>query len=113
MKNVRQEATNATIATLLADISDGGDGPPARSTIHAYLDELARMFAIEPLPAWSAHLRSSPRLRRSAERYFADPALAVAALRGLPARLIVVTAFGHGYQTDDGIAVAPLTALKP
>ena len=199
----RNEATNATIATLLADISDGGDGPPARSTIHAYLDELARMFVIEPLPAWSAHLRSSARLRRSAKRYFADPALAVAALRGspaavggdleamgllfesmavrdlriyaqslgarlyyygddsgleadaildgidgrwaaveiklgggsaitramdslravrkrvdtarrgMPARLIVVTAFGHGYQTDDGIAVAPLTALRP
>ena len=35
------------------------------------------------------------------------------ARRGMPARLIVVTAFGHGYQTDDGIAVVPLTALKP
>ena len=33
--------------------------------------------------------------------------------RGAPARLIVVTAFGPGYQTDDGIAVVPLTALKP
>jgi len=25
----------------------------------------------------------------------------------------VITAFGPGYQTDDGIAVVPLTALKP
>ena len=33
--------------------------------------------------------------------------------RGEPARLIVLTAFGHGYQTQDGIAVVPLTALKP
>jgi hypothetical protein len=33
--------------------------------------------------------------------------------RGEPARLIVLTAFGHGYQTDDDIAVVPLTALKP
>ena len=33
--------------------------------------------------------------------------------RGEPARLIVLTAFGHGYQTDDGVAVVPLTALKP
>ena len=199
----RNEATNATVATLLADLSDEDASPPARSTIHTYLDELARMFVIEPLPAWSTHLRSSARLRRSAKRYFADPALAVAALRGseaavggdleamgllfesmavrdlriyaqslgarlyyygddsgleadaiidgidgrwaaveiklgggaaitkamkslravrervdtarrgMPARLIVVTAFGHGYQTDDGIAVVPLTALKP
>lgn len=199
----RNEATNATIATLLADISDGDASPPARSTIHAYLDELARLFVIEPLPAWSTHLRSSARLRKSSKRYFADPALAVAALRGspaavggdleamgllfesmavrdlriyaqslgarlyyygddsgleadaiidgidgrwaaveiklgggaaitkamdslravrdrvdtarrgMPARLIVVTAFGHGYQTDDGVAVVPLTALRP
>ena len=31
----------------------------------------------------------------------------------LPARLIVLTAFGHGDRTRDGIAVVPLTALKP
>lgn len=199
----RNEATGAANATLLADLADAGGSPPARSTIRAYLDELARMFMIEPLPAWSTHLRSSARLRRSAKRYFADPALAVAALngspaavgrdleamgllfesmavrdlriyaqslgaqlyyygdesgleadviidgidgawaaveiklgggsaitkameslravrarvdtarRGQPARLIVVTAFGHGYQADDGVAVVPLTALKP
>ncbi len=35
------------------------------------------------------------------------------ARRGEPARLIVITAFGPGYQTDDGIAVVPLTALRP
>ena len=33
--------------------------------------------------------------------------------RGDPARLVVLTAFGSGYQTDDGVAVVPLTALKP
>ena len=199
----RNEATTATNATLLADLDDGGGSPPARSTIRAYMDELVRMFVIEPLPAWSTHLRSSARLRRSAKRYFVDPALAVAAMsgspaavagdleamgllfesmavrdlriyaqsfgarlyyygddsgleadaiidgidgewaaveiklgggtaitkamdslramrqrvdttrRGMSARLIVVTAFGHGYQTDDGIAVVPLTALRP
>ena len=199
----RNEATNAENATLLTDLADAGGSPPARSTMRAYLDELARMFVIEPLPAWSIHLRSSARLRRRPKRYFADPALAVAALsgspaavaadleamgllfesmavrdlriyaqslgarlyyygeasgleadaiidgidgewaaveiklgggaaitkamdslravrervdtarRGMPARLIVLTAFGHGYQTDDGVAVVPLTALRP
>ena len=199
----RNEATTATNATLMTDITGAGDTPPARSTLRAYLDELARMFVIEPLPAWSTHLRSSTRLRKTPKRFFADPALAVAALggspaavgrdleamgllfesmavrdlriyaqslgarlfyygdergleadaiidgidggwaaveiklgggpaitkamqslravrervdtsrRGIPARLIVLTAFGHGYQTDDGVAVVPLTALKP
>ena len=199
----RNEATAASHATLRADLTEQDAGPPARSTLRAYLDELARLFVIEPLPAWSVHLRSPTRLRRTPKRYFADPALAVAALsasaaslrsdleamgmlfesmamrdlrvyaqsidgrsyyygddtnleadavlegldgqwaaveiklggasaitgamqslravrarvdtarRGEPARLIVITAFGPGYQTDDGIAVVPLTALKP
>lgn len=199
----RNEATTARIATLQTDLAGEGANPPARSTIGAYLDELTRLFVIEPLPAWSVHLRSSTRLRRSPRRFFADPALAVAAMkgsqaavandiramgllfeslamrdlriyaqslgadlyyygddsgletdaiidgidggwapveiklgggaainkameslravrervdtarRGRPARLIVLTAFGHGYQTDDGVAVVPLTALKP
>lgn len=199
----RNESTMATIATLRADLEEEGAGAPARSTIGAYLDELARLFVIEPLPAWFAHLRSASRLRKSPKRYFADPALAVAALRGSaaylerdlemmgllfesmavrdlrvyaqamgahlyyyrdasnleadaiidgldgrwaaveiklgggsaikkamsslravrsrvdttrrgdPARLIVLTAFGPGYQTADGVAVVPLTALRP
>ncbi|WP_419840365.1 ATP-binding protein [Candidatus Poriferisodalis sp.] len=198
----RNEATSATYNTLRADLSTGGSAP-ADATLRAYLDELARLFVIEPLEAWSVHLRSSNRLRRTPKRYFADPALAVAALassptvvgrdveamgllfesmairdlriyaqsadarvsfygdhsgleadaviegldgrwaavevklggaaavseamdslravrsrvdtarRGEPARLIIVTAFGTGYQTDDGIAVVPLTALRP
>ena len=199
----RNEATAASQATIRADLTEHGAGPPARSTLRAYLDELARLFVIEPLPAWSVHLRSSARLRRTPKRYFVDPALAVAALgasaawlrsdleamgllfesmalrdlrvyaqsidarvyyygddsnlesdtvlegldgqwaavevklggapaitkameslravrarvdtarRGEPVRLLVITAFGPGYQTDDGIAVVPLTALKP
>ena len=199
----RNEATTASRATLIEDMAGEDGNPPARSTIRAYLDELTRLFVLEPLPAWTTHLRSSARLRKSPKRFFADPALAVAALaassgsvaqdkealgllfesmairdlrvyaqslgahvyyygdsndleadaviegldgqwaaveiklgggeaiakameslravrfqidttrRGDPARLIVLTAFGHGYQTDDGIAVLPLTSLKP
>ncbi len=199
----RNEATAASQATIRSDLTEHGAGPPARSTLRAYLDELARLFVIEPLPAWTVHLRSSARLRKTPKRYFVDPALAVAALgssaawlrsdlaamgllfesmalrdlrvyaqsigarvyyygddsnleadtvlegldgqwaavevklggapaitaamdslravrdrvdpkqRGEPARLLVITAFGPGYQTGDGIAVVPLTALRP
>lgn len=197
----RNEATAASYDTLRSDLSSGGT--PADSTLRAYLDELTRLFVVEPLPAWTVHLRSSARLRSTPKRYFTDPALAIAALasspaalgndleamgllfesmairdlriyaqsigghvyfygdhggleadaviegldghwapveiklggasrisdameslravrsrvdttrRGDPARLIVVTAFGAGFQTDDGIAVVPLTALRP
>ena len=199
----RNEATAASGTTLIKDVAGEAGNPPARSTIRAYLDDLTRLFVLEPLPAWTTHLRSSARLRKSPKRLFIDPSLAVAALaasagsvaqdkealgflfesmairdlrvyaqslgahlyyygdsngletdvviegldgqwaaveiklgggkavtgafeslravrsqidttrRGEPARLIVLTAFGHGYQTHDGIAVVPLTALKP
>ncbi len=199
----RNEATTASCATLAKDVAGAAGSPPARSTIRAYIDELTRLFVLEPLPAWTTHLRSSTRLTKTSKRFFSDPALAVASLaasagsvandreamgllfesmairdlrvyaqsldarlyyygdsngleadaviegldgqwaaveiklgggravaeameslravrsridttrRGEPARLIVLTAFGHGYQTDDGIAVVPLTALKP
>ena len=42
---------------------------------------------IEPLPAWSTHLRSSATLRSTPKRYFADPSLAAAAPRASPAGL--------------------------
>ena len=199
----RNEATTATVATLQADLAESWGSEPARSTVTAYLEELARMFVIEPLPAWAAHVRSATRLRRTPKRYFADPALAVAAMaaspasvardveamgllfesmvlrdlrvyaqaagaavyyygddsgleadaviegldgqwaaveiklggakainaateslravrsridtarRGEPARLIIITALGHAYQTPDGIAITPLTTLRP
>ena len=54
----RNEATSATYATLRSGISAGAKGP-ADSTLRAYLDELTRLFVIEPLEAWSVHLRSS------------------------------------------------------
>ena len=54
----------------------------------AYLDALERLFVIEELPAYSTHLRSRSRLRKSPKRYFADPSLAAAALRASPDRLL-------------------------
>ena len=32
---------------------------------------------------------------------------------GEPAKLLVVTAGGYAYEREDGVAVAPLTALAP
>ena len=56
-------------------------------TIQSYLDALERVFVIEEQPAWSAHLRSRFRLRKSPKRHFVDPSPAVAALRSDPGRL--------------------------
>ena len=82
----RNEGTSASARTLTADTADTG-GPSDRDTVRRYLGRLEEAFVIEPLPAWSTHLRSSATLRSTPKRYFADPSLAAAALRASPAGL--------------------------
>ena len=81
-RNVASEASERTLAT-----DTGGQQPLHRTTVSSYLDVLRRLFVVEELPAWSADLRSRARLRQSPKRLFADPSLAVAALRANPERL--------------------------
>ena len=76
----RNEGTAAAARTLIADTAGAG-GPSDRDTVRRYLARLEEAFVIEPLPAWSTHLRSSATLRTTPKRYFADPSLAAAALR--------------------------------
>lgn len=76
----RNEGTAASARTLIADTAGTG-GPSDRDTVRRYLTRLEEAFVIEPLPAWSTHLRSSATLRITPKRYFADPSLAAAALR--------------------------------
>ncbi len=79
----RNEGTAASARTLIADTAGAG-GPSDRDTVRRYLDRLVESFVLEPLPAWSTHLRSSATLRSTPKRYFTDPALPAAALRATP-----------------------------
>ena len=81
----RNIATAAAATTLSADIA--GDGTPSRAAVAEYMEALGRVFVVEDLPAWSVHLRSRARLRRSPKRHFVDPSLAAATLRAGPERL--------------------------
>ena len=83
----RNEATDAAYTTLAADMSGSRDTPVHPRTAKRYIEALTRLFVVESLPAWAPHLRSRAQLRRSEKRYFADPSLAVAALRTSPPRL--------------------------
>ena len=82
----RNAATEAAVSVIAADA--GGSGGPLRpETVQSYLNALERVFVIEDQPAWSVHLRSRSRLRKSPKRHFVDPSLAVAALRSGANRL--------------------------
>jgi len=83
----RNVATEASLTTLSKDTS-GPLGPLSRDTVARYVDALDRLMVIEPLTAWQTSLRDTARLRQAATWHFADPSLAVAALRATPQRLV-------------------------
>ena len=83
----RNVATHAATTTLARD-AGGADGPLKDDTAREYLAALERLMVVEDQPAWAPHLRSRHRLRTAPKRHFADPSLAVAALRVTPDRLL-------------------------
>ena len=83
----RNEATAASASTLIADTANAG-GPADRDTVGRYIDRLVAAFVVEPLPAWSTHLRSKATLRIKPKRFYADPSMAAAALRATPQGLL-------------------------
>lgn len=83
----RNVATEVTMKTLAADAS-GSEGALTRVTASDYVSVLERLMVVESQPAWAPAMRSRAQLRSSPKRHFTDPSLAVAALRGSPAKLL-------------------------
>lgn len=88
----RNTATTVSMATLAADVAGQNEVVQTR-TIGDYLDALRRLFVVEELPPFAAHLRSRARLRQADKQHFSDPSIAVAALRSSPERLLADLAF--------------------
>jgi predicted AAA+ superfamily ATPase len=111
----RNIATEANIKVLAKD-AGGEEGPLSRNTVYDYLAVLERLMVVEDQPAWSPHMRSAAQLRSSPKRHFIDPSLAVAALRGSPARLLAdLNFFGLVFESmvirDLRILVQPLDGV--
>ncbi len=95
----RNVATPTAVATLARDVRGAGSAFKA-STAAEYLEVLERLMIVEDQPAWSPHLRSRTTLRTTPVRHFADPSLAVAALRAVPSRLLGdLEAFGLLFES--------------
>ena len=75
----RNISTEATLTALSKD-TGGSDRDIDDETIADYLSALERLMAVDNLPAWNTHIRSSDMLRKSPKRHFADPSMAVGAL---------------------------------
>ena len=84
----RNQGTQATVGTILADIKSNGDERMSDSTVYSYIKALKEIFVIEDSIAWNPNLRSKTAIRTSDTRYFIDPSIATAALGMGPKELI-------------------------
>ena len=96
----RHQGSQASIATILADISTNEPEDVSDETIDAYLTALRKIFVIEDMPAWNPNLRSKTAVRTSDTRYYVDPSVGVAALGLGPNDLINdLNTFGLFFET--------------
>lgn len=96
----RNQASQATAATILADIKSNGDGQMSENTVYNYIKALKEIFVIEDSVAWNPNLRSKTAIRTSDTRYFIDPSIATAALGLGPKDLIGdMNTFGLIFET--------------
>lgn len=84
----RHQGTQASIATLKADLKNNDTLSLDDDTISSYLDVLRKIFVVEDMPAWNPNLRSKTAIRTADTRYFVDPSIATAALGLGPSDLI-------------------------
>ena len=96
----RNQASQATAGTILADIKNYGDEQMSENTIYNYIKALKEIFVIEDSIAWNPNLRSKTAIRTSDTRYFIDPSIATAALGLGPKNLINdMNTFGLIFET--------------
>lgn len=96
----RNQASQATAGTILADIKNNGDDQMSENTVYNYIKALKEIFVVEDSIAWNPNLRSKTAIRTSDTRYFIDPSIATAALGLGPKDLINdMNTFGLIFET--------------
>ncbi|MDR1767948.1 MAG: ATP-binding protein [Propionibacteriaceae bacterium] len=71
-------STTASYSSLLAAATPGEASKPAKETGMAYRDLLARLWLLDPLPAWVPGFAHLKRLGQAPKHHLVDPALAAA-----------------------------------
>lgn len=89
-------ATTTDYVKILNAATPGVGDKPARPTANSYREHLARVFVLDPIPAWVPAFNPLKRLTQSPKHHLVDPALA--------ARLVGIDA--SGLLRGDGERVA-------
>ena len=96
----RNQGSQASVSTILADIRANEADTLSENTIYSYIKALKKIFVIEDALAWNPNLRSKTAIRTSDTRYFIDPSIATAALGLGPKDLINdLSTFGLIFET--------------
>ena len=96
----RNQGSQASVGTILADIRANETDTLSENTIYSYIKALKKIFVIEDALAWNPNLRSKTAIRTSDTRYFIDPSIATAALGIGPKDLINdLSTFGLIFET--------------
>jgi len=94
----RSNASTVRNTTLLDDVR-AATQDFAADTLTAYLQMLRDVYVLEEIPGWAPQLRSKARILSGPKRMFADPSLAVAALKATPSMLMGdLQAFGSVFE---------------
>lgn len=84
----RHQGAQATIGTIVADMTSNAESEISDKTASSYLEALRKMFVIEDSEAWNPNLRSKTAVRTANTRYFVDPSIGTAVLGMGPKDLI-------------------------
>lgn len=96
----RNQGSQATVGTILADLASNESDNLSDNTIYSYLNALKKIFVIEDSAAWNPNMRSKSAIRTSDTRYFIDPSIATAALGMGPNDLLNdLNTFGLLFET--------------
>lgn len=96
----RNQGSQATAGTILADIKANESDDTSENTIYSYIKALKKIFVIEDSTAWNPNIRSKTAIRTSDTRYYTDPSIATAALGLGPKDLIKdMNTFGLLFET--------------
>ncbi len=96
----RHQGSQASVTTILSDISTNEKEKVSDETVRSYLSALRKIFVIEDMPAWKPNIRSKTAIRTSFTRYFVDSSIGIAALGLGPNDLINdLKTFGLFFET--------------
>lgn len=84
----RHQGAQASIGTIIADMSTNSENEISDKTASSYLEALRKIFVIEDSEAWNPNLRSKTAIRSANTRYFVDPSIGTAILGMGPKDLI-------------------------